>query len=70
MGVFGLILLWLWNLVTVVQSILNYGTAYRLTKKGGDNGVALFGWMLLMGFASVVPGLGFYLWHKYREKAE
>ena len=34
----------LWQIVSVVQSILSYGTAYRLTKNGGDNGVSLFGW--------------------------
>lgn len=52
----------------MVQGILAYGTAYRLTKNGGDNGVALFGWFFLMGLASMVPGLGIYLWLKYKEE--
>jgi len=44
-----------------------YGTAYRLTKNGGDNGVALFGWIVACGFAALVPGLGIYLWFKYKD---
>lgn len=58
----------LWQLVAMVQGFLAYGTAYRLTKNGGDNGVALFGWFFLMGLASMVPGLGIYLWLKYKEE--
>jgi len=45
---------------------LGYGTAYRLTKQGGDNGVSLYGWMIVTGLAAAVPGLGIYLWKKYR----
>ena len=60
-------LLILWQIITVVQALLSYGTAYRLTKNGGDNGVALFGWFIAVGLASVIPGLGFYLWFKYRD---
>lgn len=59
--------LFIWYVIVVVQEFLAFGTAYRLTKKGGDNGVALFGWMLLMNFAALVPGLGIYLWKIYRE---
>ncbi len=51
----------------VVQIFFAYGTAYRLTKRGGDNGIALFGWMLLMIFASIIPGLGIYLWAKNKD---
>jgi len=47
-----------------------YGTAYRLTRDGGDNGVALFGWMILMNLVSLIPGLGFFLWHKNRDTGE
>jgi len=57
----------LWQIIIFVQMIFSYGTAYRLTKNGGDNGVALYGWILLMSLASAVPGLGIYLWHKYRD---
>jgi len=57
----------LWYIVAGVQSLLSYGTAYRLTKRGGDNGVALFGWFIVMNLASAVPGLGIYLWFKYRD---
>jgi hypothetical protein len=58
----------LWQIVSVVQSILSYGTAYRLTKKGGDNGVSLFGWFFVLNLASMVPGLGIYLWFKYKDE--
>jgi len=57
----------LWQIITIVQGFFAYGTAYRLTKNGGDNGVALFGWMLVMGLAAAIPGLGIYLWFKYRD---
>jgi len=57
----------LWNICTIIQVFLGYGTAYRLTKRGGDNGIALFGWMLLYGLIAIVPGLGFYLWKQYRD---
>ncbi|MCL2855847.1 MAG: hypothetical protein FWE21_09560 [Defluviitaleaceae bacterium] len=56
----------LWWVCVVVQNYLGFGTAYRLTKAGGDNGLALFGWLFLTNLASLVPGLGFWLWHKYR----
>ena len=54
----------------VVQVIMAYGTAYRYTKRGGDNGVALFGWMLAFTFAALIPGLGIYLWRKSRKYDE
>ena len=62
----GFILI-IWYIITIVQEFMSYGTAYRLTKNGGDNGVALFGWFLLMSFASAIPGLGIYFWYKYKE---
>jgi hypothetical protein len=65
-NVFIVVLLFAWYILMFVQMFLGYGTAYRLTKMGGDNGVALVGWMFVMSFASLVPGLGLYLWHKYR----
>jgi len=58
----------LWYIVTIVQSFFGYGTAYRLTKRGSDNGVALFGWLLVMQLAAFIPGLGIYLWKKYRDE--
>lgn len=61
------LILLLWEIVYLVQIFFSFGTAYRFTKRGGDNGIALFGWMLLFNFASVVPGLGFYFWWKYRD---
>ena len=61
------ILFLLWYVCLIVQSIFSYGTAYRLTKRGGDNGMALCGWRILLCFASVIPGLGIYLWIKYKD---
>ena len=56
-----------WLICTVIQNLLGYGTAYRLTKNGGDNGTALYGWMIVIGLASLIPGLGVYLWLKYQD---
>jgi hypothetical protein len=66
-GVKSMIFLILYYIITVVQGILAYGTTYRLTKNGGDNGVSLFGWTIVIGLASAVPGLGIYLWFRYRD---
>ena len=57
-----------WYVLYIVQAFLSYGTAYRKTKANGDNGVSLFGWMLLYMIASMVPGLGIYLWKKSKEE--
>ena len=57
-----------WYVIFIVQSMLAYGTAYRLTKRGGDNGVALWGWFIATGLASLIPGLGIYLWRRYRNE--
>ena len=56
------ILFLLWFIVVIIQVYLGLGTAYRATKRGGDNGFALFGWMFVYELAALVPGLGFYLW--------
>jgi len=57
----------LWYILYFVQVLLSYGTAYRLAKTGGDNGVSLYGWLFLTHLASLVPGVGIYLWYKYRD---
>jgi len=56
-----------WYITIIVQSFFGYGTAYRLTKSGGDCGASLFGWLIAMQLAALIPGLGFFLWKKYRE---
>ena len=63
-----MIFLILWYIITGVQELLSFGTAYRLTKRGSDNGVALWGWLFVLGLASLIPGLGIYLWYKYRHE--
>ena len=62
-----MILRYLWQLTVTVQMFFAYGTAYRLTKKGGDNGVALFGWFFVLYLASLIPGLGIYFWFRYKD---
>ena len=62
-----MLLIFIYQIIVFVQVCLGYGTAYRLTKHGGDNGVSLFGWMLLMSLASLIPGLGIWLWRKHRD---
>ena len=57
----------LFYILYIVQLFLSYGTAYRYTKRGGDNGVALFGWFLVFALASIIPGLGIYLWSKSKK---
>jgi len=51
----------------MIQAFLGFGTAYRLTKNGGDNGVSLFGWMFLMQLVSVIPGLGIYIYIRCKD---
>ncbi|MDR2736531.1 MAG: hypothetical protein LBB49_03095 [Gracilibacteraceae bacterium] len=63
------IVLVLWYIIYFVQTFLMYGTAYRLTKRGGDNGVALFGWLFLLSLVAMIPGLGIYLWFRFRHEA-
>lgn len=63
---FSFLLYLVWQIIYLIQMVLSYGTAYRLTKSGGDNGVALFGWVFVLELAALVPGLGIYLWYKYR----
>ncbi|MCL2528242.1 MAG: hypothetical protein FWE42_07470 [Defluviitaleaceae bacterium] len=59
-----------WYIITAVQAFLGYGTAYRLTRDGGDNGIALWGWLLLTSIAALIPGLGFYMWVKNQDGYE
>ena len=65
MGFLGFLLIIIYYITVFVQMFLAYGTAYRLTKAGGDNGVALWGWLFVMTLAAIIPGLGIYLWFKY-----
>lgn len=66
----ALFLLVLWYITVILQGLFGYGTAYRLTRDGGDNGVALFGWLILMSIVALIPGLGFYIWHTNRDGYE
>jgi len=68
MGILPVLLWFSWVILIYVQVFLSYGTAYRLTKYNGDNGLSLFGWHIVTGLASLVPGLGIYLWMKYSEE--
>jgi len=64
----GNFIYFLWIICTFVQTLMGYGTAYRFTKRGGDNGVALFGWMIVFSLAAMIPGLGIWLWVKYKDE--
>ena len=63
----GLILYIAWQILYAIQVLMGYGTAYRKTKANGDNGVSLFGWMIVYVLAAIIPGLGIYLWKKSKE---
>ena len=59
-----------WYVLYIVQAFMGYGTAYRKTRANGDNGVSLFGWMIVYcSLAALVPGLGIYLWSKSKKEA-
>ncbi len=64
------VLLFVWYVIIIVQSFMAYGTAYRYTKKGGDNGVSLFGWFFIFGLAAIIPGLGYYLWAASKDSSK
>ena len=71
MEVQNVMIIWIiWYIIVAVQLFMAYGTAYRLTKQGGDNGAALFGWFFIIDLASLIPGLGIYLWRKYKDAGE
>lgn len=64
------IILIAWYVIWIIQAYMGYGTAYRKTKANGDNGVSLFGWMIVYSsLAAMVPGLGIYLWNKSKTPA-
>ncbi|GFH41696.1 hypothetical protein Hs30E_02470 [Lactococcus hodotermopsidis] len=65
--IFLILLFTIWYVLTIVQIFFALGTAYRRTKRGGDNGVALYGWMFVYALASMVPGLGIWLWLKSKD---
>lgn len=66
MGILLLLLLFACYILVIVQGFLAYGTAYRVAKSGGNDGFALFGWLLVFQAAAMVPGLGIYFWQKHR----
>lgn len=60
-----------WAVLYYIQIFLGYGTAYRQTKANGDNGVSLFGWIIVYcSLAALVPGLGIYLWSKSKKNQQ
>ena len=56
-----------WAVLEIIQSFLAYGTAYRKAKANGDDGVSVFGWLIVYMLAALIPGLGIYLWKKSKE---
>jgi hypothetical protein len=66
-GTIFLVIYLIWSIIYVIQAFFGYGTAYRFTRDRGNNGVALVGWLIVFTLAAIVPGLGIYLWAKYRD---
>ena len=62
MPMIGLLALVLWTIMYTAQVLLAFGTAYRKTKHGGDNGATLFGWLFIHSIAALVPGLEIAFW--------
>lgn len=60
----------LWGVCYWVQTFFGFGTAYRYAKRGGDNGIVLFGWLCVFSFSAIVPGLGIYFWYKTRKEEQ
>ena len=60
----GMLVFVAWYILIFVQGFFAYGTAYRKTKANGDNGVSLFGWLLVYSLAAMVPYLAIYQWQK------
>ena len=54
----------LWAIMYVIQAFLAYGTAYRCTKNGNDNGFGLFVYLIAFSFAALIPGLGLHYYIK------
>jgi len=61
------VLLYIYVAIVAVQEIFSLGTALRLTKYEGGDGIDLWKWRFKLGFASLIPGVGIYLWYKYRD---
>lgn len=59
------IIICIWFVLFVIQAFLAYGTAYRCTKKGNDNGFGLFVYLIGFTFAALVPGLGLHYYIKH-----
>lgn len=59
------IVICIWFVLFIVQAFLAYGTAYRCTKKGNDNGSGLFIYLIGFTFAALIPGLGLHYYIKH-----
>lgn len=55
----------IWFVFFVIQLFLAFGTAYRCTKRGNDNGVGLFIYLIGYFFAALIQGLGLYYYIRY-----
>lgn len=64
-SVIWLVVFIVWAIIYILQLFLAFGTAYRCTKSGNDNGVGLFIYLLGFSFAALVPGLGLHYYIKH-----
>lgn len=67
-GLLVSVIFFAWYVLIIVQGFFAYGTAYRKTKANGDNGVSLFGWLLVYGLAALVPYLAIHQWKKSKRE--
>jgi hypothetical protein len=67
-GILLTIIYVLYTILYIVQTFLAYGIAYRKTKANGDNGVSLFGWMIVYQFAALIPFLSIFQWKKSKQE--
>lgn len=59
------VFLGIWAVMYIIQALMAFGTAYRCTKLGNDNGTGLFIYLIGFSFAALIPGLGLHYYIKY-----
>ncbi|MCL1890918.1 MAG: hypothetical protein FWG00_02675 [Coriobacteriia bacterium] len=59
-----------WGVIYFVQMWMSSGTAIRIAKKSGGDRIMYLACWFLMEIASIVPGLGIYLWYRYRNEEQ
>ena len=63
MGTFGIV----YWIIVAVQGVLVFWAAYNAAKLYGDDAPDFYMRRAVYGLAAFIPGLGFWLWFKYRD---